>query len=122
VLKQTVFLEEKTNYFKVKNSQNKQAIFDKSCKQISDWFNLISSEGLVSGQSNYYVAKKDHRQAIFDKEGNQISKWFDRIEPYGLVEGKYNYYVVKRYIDEYVYKEAIFDKFLEYLTGIETDG
>ena len=83
----------------------KKAIFHKSGKQISEWFDDILEEGLVKGQSNYFIAKKDRKKAIFDRNSKRITEWFDDITSNGLVEGQSEYFIaVKKN------KEAIFDK------------
>jgi hypothetical protein len=72
----------------------KVAIFDENGNMISpDWFDWISFDGLVKGQSSYYIAVKDDKCAIFDKDGKQITEWFDRIWRYGLVLGGCEYYI-----------------------------
>ncbi|MGC8944041.1 MAG: hypothetical protein ACP5KX_08070, partial [Caldisericia bacterium] len=81
-----------------KRRDGKQAIFDKNGKMISpEWFDEIYSEGLVAGQSKYYLAEKDGKKAIFDKNGKQISpEWFDEIYLEGLVKGQSPYYLAKK--------------------------
>jgi hypothetical protein len=69
-----------------------------------DWFDDVWGDGLVKGESRYYVAKKDGKQAIFDKDGNQISPWYDWIEKDGLIRGLSKYYIAQK--DK---KWAIFD-------------
>lgn len=73
---------------------NKRAIFEKDTgKQISEWFNHIFSYGLVSGQSDFYIAGNNNgKLAIFHKNGTRISEWFDNIFSKGLIEGTSNSY------------------------------
>jgi hypothetical protein len=99
------FLQGQSNYFIVRNDDLKETIFDKSGKQISDWYNQIKRDGLVDGKSDYYIAEKNGKEAIFYKDGKQITGWFDWIVPFGLVDGQSEYYIAKE--DD---KEAIFNK------------
>jgi hypothetical protein len=81
------------------------AIFDKDGKQVTEWYRYISPEGLIEGQSRYYIAKKSDKYAIFDINGNMITpEWFDGMYLSGLVEGQSNYYIAKK-----GKKVAIFD-------------
>jgi hypothetical protein len=83
-------------YYKVKKG-NRTAIFDKDGNQITKWFYRISSYGLVSGESDLYIAnatKKDGKWAIFNKDGKMISpEWFDRIYEDELVNGQGHYFI-----------------------------
>jgi len=82
--------------FKVVEQDDKKAIF-KDRVQISDWFDCVYEDGLVKGQSNYFVAKKDGKVAIYEyKDGrvNKITDGFDWIWSYGLVEGKTNSFFI----------------------------
>jgi hypothetical protein len=83
----------KSDYFVVKNDVFKEAIFDKNGKQISNWFDEICLLGLVYGESDYYIAKKDGKEAIFHKDGRQISNWHDVVYANGLVVGETPYYL-----------------------------
>ncbi|MBO8143574.1 MAG: hypothetical protein H0Z16_03180 [Thermodesulfobacterium sp.] len=75
----------------------RKAIFHISGKQISKWWADVSTEGLVSGQSEYYIAeRRDKKQAIFHVSGKQISEWWNRVGPVGLVDGQSEYYIVIR--------------------------
>lgn len=99
------FLQGESDYFIVKNNYLKEAIFDKSGNQISDWYNQIKRNGLVDGESDYYIADKNDKEAIFHKDGKQITDWFDWIVPFGLVNGKSEYYIAKKGD-----KETVFNK------------
>jgi hypothetical protein len=99
------FLRGKTDYFILRNTQKKSAIFDKNGKQISDWFDIIYVDGLVEGASDYYVAKKDNKKTIFHKDGYQVTDWFDDVSYFGLVQGQSDYYIARKNG-----KEAIFHK------------
>jgi hypothetical protein len=94
------------NYEIRKREDGKEAIFNKNGDRISQWFNWIVSDGLVKGESNYYiVAKSFFKHAIFDVDGNQISpQWFRYIYEDGLVKGESDYYLV---LGDYGF--AIFD-------------
>jgi antitoxin component YwqK of YwqJK toxin-antitoxin module len=96
----------KTRYEIRTREDGKKAIFDENGKMITkEWYDWVSSAGLVRDESNYYIASENGKYAIFDVDGNQISQWFDFIKPFGLVEGKSKYYLVRE--DG---KMAIFDK------------
>jgi hypothetical protein len=93
------FLDGKSNYFMVVNEDSKYAIFDKSGKKVSNWFNMIYTDGLVRGKSDYYVAIKGDKQAIyaiFHKDGRRITDWFDYVYTNGLVDGDSDYYIAKK--------------------------
>ncbi len=94
--------------YKIVEINGKKAIVDENGKQISPLFSFIWEDGLVKGQSPYYVAAKvniesvnidgdlDIKTAIFDKDGNQISPEFKFIFPNGLVEGGKELYIAVR--------------------------
>jgi antitoxin component YwqK of YwqJK toxin-antitoxin module len=79
--------------YRVVGGYGRRAIFDKDGNRISDFFDEIYSDGLLKGESDYYIASRDRKDAIFDKEGRQISQWFKFIHHSGLVEGKCDYYI-----------------------------
>jgi hypothetical protein len=88
------------------SKDKKEAIFDKNGKQVSDWFDYIERYyDLVTGKSDYYIAKENGKEAIFHKDGRQISDWFDWFRIYGLTRGESNYYIAVK--DG---KEAIFNE------------
>jgi hypothetical protein len=89
------FLDGKSNYFTIVNEQYQKAIFNSEGDQISDWFDLIKEEGLLTGQSDYYIATKYGKRAIFHKDGKQISNWYDWFYTIGLVDGRSDYYVAE---------------------------
>ncbi|MGB9756132.1 MAG: hypothetical protein ACPLXO_04525 [Desulfurella sp.] len=102
------FLAGKSDYFMIFNAQGKLAILNKDGRQVTDWYESITSFGLALGQSDYYIVYKEeiNKSAIFDKDGRQISNWYDggiRLE--GLALGQSNYYIA-RTKDKY----AIFHK------------
>jgi predicted enzyme related to lactoylglutathione lyase len=99
------FMEGKSDYFMVRNGDWNYAIFDKNGNQISDWFDDIDLDGLVNGESDYYIAYKDFDKAIFHKSGQQISDWYDLIYRCGLVKGESDYYIAEK--DN---KKAVFHK------------
>jgi hypothetical protein len=99
------FLKDESDYFVVKNDDSKEAIFDKNGEQISDWFDQIFSGGLVVGESDYYVVRRNEKEAIFHKDGKQVTEWLNWIEPYGLVWGQSDYYIAVKDM-----KAAIFHK------------
>jgi hypothetical protein len=77
---------------------NKVAIFDEKGNQITQWYDMILPEGLLNGQSEYYVAVSEIngeiKSAIFDVNGKMITpEWFDFIYTFGLVEGQSDYYI-----------------------------
>ena len=116
--------DKKTQQFRVKH-----AIFyidnKGNKKQISKWWDLIFSNGLIEGKSDYYIAQQDNEQAIFHKDDPEhpISKWWKGIGGIealnddffgvpsifeaGLVEGESDYYLALRKED---HKWAIFHK------------
>jgi hypothetical protein len=104
-LEASSFLDGKSNYFVIVSENYQRAIFNSEGKQISDWYDWIDLYGLVRGQSDYYLVKKEDKQAIFHKNGRRISDWFDQIDISGLVFGQSDYYLV---VNER--KEAIFHK------------
>lgn len=90
----------KLNYYVVEKN-DKFAIFHKSGKQISDWYEEILPDGLVLGESNYYVARKDvgagvDRLSIYDSQGKELFHVYsdDYIYPRGLVTGESNFFLV----------------------------
>jgi hypothetical protein len=59
-----------------------------------EWFDNVYRDGLIDGESPYYIARQNGRLAIFDVYGYQISDWHDDILPNGLVRGESdNYYI-----------------------------
>ncbi|MGC8944026.1 MAG: hypothetical protein ACP5KX_07990, partial [Caldisericia bacterium] len=60
---------QRSDYY-VESKNGKEAIFDKNGRMVSlDWFDEISSDGLLYKQSNYYLARKNGKWAIFDIKG-----------------------------------------------------
>ncbi|MGC9133648.1 MAG: hypothetical protein ACP5GJ_04580, partial [Nanopusillaceae archaeon] len=80
-----------------KRKDGKEAIFDEKGNRVSEWFDYIEREGLVEGDSNYYLVMKDGKWAIFDVNGKMITpEWFNDIYPDGLVKGESEYYIVSK--------------------------
>ncbi|MGC8735024.1 MAG: hypothetical protein ACP5RD_08390, partial [bacterium] len=73
------FLEGKSDYFIIRDvidNYLKYAIFNKDGNQISEWFDEIKEDGLVKGESEYYIAKKKGKYAIYYKDGQKVSDDF----------------------------------------------
>lgn len=88
-------IDEERNYYLVRKDQ-KCAIFDKEGKRISDWWDDICYNGLLSGESTYYIVKNEKRRyAIINVDGKRISEWWKYIYSVGLVEGHSRYYIVR---------------------------
>ncbi|MDW7973201.1 MAG: hypothetical protein RMI01_08390, partial [Thermodesulfovibrio sp.] len=83
----------------VVSKNNRQAIFHKSGKQISNWFDSVHPKGLLKNQSDYYVAENKNQCAIFHKSGRQVSNWHFHIFSEGLVQGQSEYYIASNEID-----------------------
>ncbi|MDA3855362.1 MAG: hypothetical protein PF569_03825 [Candidatus Woesearchaeota archaeon] len=80
--------------YEIREDKDKKAIFDESGKQISDWWDYIWVNGLVYGESDFYLVRRqyDHKKAIFHKSGVQASEWWPSIFINGLVYGNSNEY------------------------------
>ncbi|MDA3855359.1 MAG: hypothetical protein PF569_03810 [Candidatus Woesearchaeota archaeon] len=92
-----------------KNGNAKEAIFDETGKQVSEWWNYIYPDGLVYDQSDFYLAgREDGKEAIFHKSGIQISEWWYDIKLNGLVSGTSNDYIVEN--EKHEFKTLTFDK------------
>ena len=91
-----------SNYFIGIDTKGKQAIYDQDGNQISDEFDYISPEGLVSGQSQYYIGRKSKfglsYERIYDKNRNPVGPKFNKILPDGLVTGTRDYYIGEKKI------------------------
>ncbi|MGC8751896.1 hypothetical protein, partial [Hydrotalea sp.] len=74
-----------------------KAIFDENGNRISEWFDEIWEDGLVKGESKYYIAEKDGKEAVFDISGRMISpEWFDYVNSFlGLVAGQSKYCIAR---------------------------
>ncbi|MDA3855363.1 MAG: hypothetical protein PF569_03830 [Candidatus Woesearchaeota archaeon] len=95
--------------YEIREDKDKKAIFDESGKQISDWWDYIWVNGLVSGESDFYIAiSSEGYEAIFHKSGVQASDWWEYIWHNGLVGGTSNEYTVD--IKNYEIKTLTFDK------------
>jgi hypothetical protein len=93
--------------YKIRDENDKKAIFDETGKQLSEWWKYIWPNGLVKGESDFYRVENDKdKEAIFHKSGVQVSEWWNYIYPDGLVEGESDFYIVLN--DDH--KEAIFHK------------
>lgn len=109
--------------FFIKEEGGKYAIFHENEKRISDWWDYVYEDGLVKGESCYYVVNcggrllklfggfivRGGKEAIFDVEKGRISEWWNKVEPFGLVKGKSSYYVVMLKGKGGQKKRAIFD-------------
>jgi hypothetical protein len=92
-----------------RNRDSKEAIFDESGIQISDWWFHIWENGLVNGKSDFYiVSREDAKEAIFHISGIQISEWWYDIKLNGLVSGTSNDYIVEN--EKHEFKTLTFDK------------
>ncbi|MDA3856417.1 MAG: hypothetical protein PF569_09230 [Candidatus Woesearchaeota archaeon] len=92
-----------------KKGNNKKAIFDETGKQVSEWWYHIFMDGLIKGQSAFYIVRNDDaKESIFHKSGKQTSEWWHYIWSTGLVDGTSNNYRVEYEIDKY--KTLTFDK------------
>jgi len=83
--------------FKIIEQDKKQAIFEYD-NQITDDFDWTGNEGLVLGESNYFIAYKDGKYAIYEYKDSEIIKitdYFNRISVNGLVSGKSNYFLIR---------------------------
>ncbi|MDA3856392.1 MAG: hypothetical protein PF569_09105 [Candidatus Woesearchaeota archaeon] len=91
------------------NGGVKESIFDEYGEQISEWWKFVFLDGLVKGQSDFYLVENDNgKKAIFHISGIQISEWENYIEPIGLVDGTSNEYVV--YSEKHERKILTFDR------------
>ncbi|RMA97678.1 hypothetical protein [Hydrogenothermus marinus] len=79
-----------------KSMQNaKWAIYDFEKKErLTDFFDWISPNGLVKGQSKYFRATFNKKEAIFSLE-KQETKWFRKIRDRGAITGESNFYWAK---------------------------
>jgi hypothetical protein len=51
------FLNDRSDYF-ILETENGQAIFNKTGKRVTDWFDHVHLYGLVRGESDYYAVSK----------------------------------------------------------------
>jgi len=112
--------------FKIREQNGKKAVF-RDGKQISEWFDEIWDDGLVSGQSNYFIAKEDGKQAIYEYKDGKIVKItddFDLIWHYGLVLGQSNYFIGSKNSKDaiYEYKDGEVIKISDDFDWIYGDG
>jgi hypothetical protein len=81
--------------YNIRRDKNKKAIFDETGQKISDWWYHIFIDGLVDGDSEFYiVSREDAKEAIFHKLGIQVSEWWNDIHLDGLVDGTSSEYRV----------------------------
>jgi hypothetical protein len=105
IVESDAFLEGKSDYLILRNTQKQVAIFDKNFHQVSDWYEDIYSYGLVRGKSDYYIARKDGKEALFHKSGKQITDWYKHVGRSGIVYGESDYCIIENGT-----RKAIFDK------------
>jgi len=60
-------------------------------KRVSDYFNWITTHGLVKGQSKYFRGEIDKNEALFTLDG-QKTDWYQKIRDRGALTGESKYY------------------------------
>ena len=92
--REIIYAHQGENGFEIKYSGDyrytKQAIY-KNGKRITPWFDEVYSEGLVSGQSEFFRVAKGLGFAVFrykNGEVKQISNWMVEIRLAGLIKGE----------------------------------
>jgi hypothetical protein len=98
------FLEGRSDYFIIVDKHLGYTILDKNGKQITDWCDIIFTNGLVEGWSDYYIARQYGKYAIFYKDGHRITNWYDGGYMVGLVDGNSDYYVIEDNKELYIGK------------------
>ncbi|NPA51866.1 MAG: hypothetical protein GXO22_03125 [Aquificae bacterium] len=90
--KQPVLKEERPT---IAMKRSKWAIYDiRTRKRVTQYYDWITTKGLVQGQSIYFRAELDKHEAIFTLE-NQVTKWFRKIRDRGVLTGESSYYWAK---------------------------
>jgi len=90
--KETVLDKEKPTVA-MKNS--KWAIYDiKTGQQLTDFYDWITTKGVVQGQSIYFRAEYNKHEALFTFD-KQVTKWFRKIRDRGALTGESKYYWAK---------------------------
>ncbi len=89
---ETVYDKEKPT-IAMKNS--KWAIYDiKTGNRVTDYYDWITTKGLVQGQSPYFRVESNKMEALFTLD-KQVTKWFRKIRDRGALTGESNYYWAK---------------------------
>ncbi len=89
---ETVYDKEKPT-IAMKNS--KWAIYDiRTGERLTDFYDWITTKGLVQGQSPYFRVELNGMEALFTLEG-QATKWFRKIRDRGALTGESKYYWAK---------------------------
>jgi hypothetical protein len=63
-------------------------------ERVSDFFDWISPNGIVNGESEFFRATKNKKEALFTFE-KQVSPWYRKIRDRGALTGESNYYWAK---------------------------
>ncbi len=105
------------DYLLVKNEQDeKYAIFDKDGNKVSEWFDYIYREGLLSGESDYYAIAERDKKYIYHKSGKLIAGGFNDFYEQGFLTGKSDYLLVFK--DTLLGQRAsVIDREGRYITG-----
>ncbi len=89
---ETVYDKEKPT---VAMKHSKWAIYDiRTGHRVTDFYDWITTKGLVQGQSPYFRVEKDKMEALFTLEG-QVTRWFRKIRDRGALTGESNYFWAK---------------------------
>jgi hypothetical protein len=79
------FLNNESDYFIVETEKG-YAIFNKTGKRVTDWFDYIYSYGLADGKSDYYIASKQ-QELYIGKLGNpNLIGPFKEVKDFGFVK------------------------------------
>ncbi len=91
--------QEESEYYLAQDQDSKWAIFhiNNPYQPISRWWRDILPDGLLQGQSNYYMVIERMGQAIFHKDNpyEPVSQWWDDIDTYGVVNNQSEYYLAQ---------------------------
>ncbi len=94
--------------YRLEKNGSKVAIFLGDI-QVSSWFDVIYKDGLLSDESEYYIARKNNRVAIFkvvhQVTSKRVSDWFKSIDPTGLVKNQSKYYVARNSKYYFLFRE-----------------
>ncbi len=98
-IKNDGLINEQSEYYIVRNNDNKWAIFHihNPCEPISQWWDEIYEEGLVKGESEYYAVRNHNKKfALFHKDDLEepVTNWHTYIYPLGLLNNTSNCYAV----------------------------
>jgi len=107
--------------FEIREKNGKYAIFNGDV-QITEWFDDIVEDGLVEGESNYFIVRKNGKESIYQyKDGivQKITDDFDGVWSDGLVQGQSNFFIVVENDTKFIYHKLLdkrivdnLDKFL----------